>query len=138
MITYPVDVANTRWAMWRISLSQIEKHNQKWPHADGSEIVGLNPDVVPLLEVQEAQPNYNPSTHKLQAAAPVVDVPNNTHTHGWDVVALTAEEIAAITEREAAKAVYQDLKNHVGTQTERLIRCENVLAYILKDTYAAS
>ena len=137
MINYPVDVENTRWATWRISTAEIEKHNREWPRHDGGEIVNLSPDIVPLLEVREDRPAYDPATHRLQSVAGVVDVPNNTHTHGWQIVPLTAEELADIAEREQAKAFYQDLKDGVGTQLERLVRTERVCAYLLKDLFDA-
>ena len=138
MITYPVDVANTRWAVVRISTGEILKHNQKWPREDGAEIVGLDPDVALLLEVETAKPAYDPATERLEAAAPVTDIPNNTHTHSWNVVARPQADIDADVELQQAKALYQDLKNHVGTTAERATRLENVVAYMLKNQYGAS
>jgi len=137
MITYPVDVQNTRWAVWSISQAAILKHNKPWPRADGGEIVGLNPDIVPLLEVEETQPAYDPATERLERADPVVDVDANTHTHGWNVVARSQEDIDAEAEREQAKAAYLALKAHSGTADERATRLENVVAYMLKDQYGA-
>ena len=136
-ISYPVDVENTRWATWRLSTAEIIKHARPWPRHDGGEIVDLDPDIVPLLEVREAQPAYDPATHKLQSVAPVVDVPGNTHTHGWTIVPLTQEELDEIAERAQAVAVYQDLKDGTGTQLQRLVRTERVCAYLLKDLFGA-
>jgi hypothetical protein len=136
-INYPVD-PDSRWAAYRVSTDEIIRHKKPWPRADGAEIVGLDPDIVPLLEVREAQPAFDPAVERLVAAAPVVDVPNNTHTHGWTIVPLTQEELDAIAEREQAIAVYQDLQNGTGTQLQRLVRCEKVCAYLLKDLFGAS
>lgn len=135
-ISYPVDVQNTRWSIVRISTQEIIKTNQKWPRADGSEIVGLSADIVPLLIVNEAQPVYDPDTHKLERAAGVIDIPNNTHTFGWNVVALSQGELNDKTELAAIKAAYTALKNGTGTQLERLVRVEQVLSRVLKDQYA--
>ena len=41
MITYPVDVANTKWAVIQLSSGQIVGRNKNWPVADGSEIQGM-------------------------------------------------------------------------------------------------
>lgn len=137
-ISYPVDVQNTHWAVYKISTTEIVKHNSPWPRADGQPIVDLDPDLVPLLEVEEAQPAYDPNTQRLERSTPVVDVAANTHTHGWNVVALSQAELDAIAEREAAKAQYQALIAHTGTDAQRMNRVENVLAYLLKDIYSAS
>jgi len=137
-ITYPVDVQNTRWAVWSNSQAAVVKRNMKWPRADGGEIVNADPDLVPLLEVEEAQPAYDPATHRLERTEPVVDVANNTHTQGWQVVPRDQADIDADAEREQAKAVYAALKAHSGTADERATRLENVLAYLLKDQYGAS
>lgn len=137
MINYPVDVANTRWAIWSISEATIKQHNKPWPRADGGEIVGLDPDLVPLLEVEEAQPAYDPALEYLSRTAPVVDVNANTHTHGWEVLPRSQEDIDADAEREQAKALYAALKAHSGTADERATRLENVVAYLLKDIYRA-
>ena len=135
MITYPVDVANTRWTAVRISDNEIVKHNQKWPRADGGPIVDLNPDIALLLEVEGTQPAFDPLTHRLIRSAPVIDIPGNTHTHGWTTEALSQAEIDDAAELAAAKALYLDLKNHVGTTGERATRLENVVARIMKDMY---
>ena len=147
-INYPVDVENTRWATWRISTAEIEKHNRPWPRLDGGEIVNLSPDIVPLLEVREDQPIYDPAVERIEVADPVVDVDANIHAHGYTVIALTQEELDAIAQAEQdaaeaaaelaqAKAMYQDLKNGVGTQLERLVRTEKTAAYLLKALFGA-
>ena len=138
MITYPVDVQNTRWAVWSIGGASIVKHNQAWPRADGEAIEGLDPDLVPLLEVEGTQPAYDPLTHRLIRSTPVVDVPGNTHTHGWTTEALSQAEIDDAAEREQAKALYGALKAHSGTADERATRLENAVAYMLKGQYGAS
>ena len=135
-IIYPVDT-NTRWSIWSISEATIKRHNKPWPRADGTEIVGLDDDLVPLLEVQEEQPAFDPETHYLERADAVIDVDANTHTHGWNIVARSQEDLDAEAELEQAKAVYQDLVNGAGTQSQRLMRTEKVCAYLLKNLFGA-
>jgi len=141
-ISYPVDVENTRWATWSISQAEIKKHNAKWPRADGGEIVDQSPDIVPLLEVDVPPPAYDEATHKIERGTPIVDVPANEHRHDWDIVELTQEELDEIAaeqewtaEQIIAAAMYDELKNGVGTQLERLVRTEKVCAHLLKARY---
>ena len=52
-----------------------------------------------------------------------------------DVRPMTTEELAARndeTERQQLVAIYNDLKNGVGTAGERITRVERVLAWVLK------
>ena len=142
MITYPVDVENTRWATWSVSLAEIKQHNKPWPRHDGMEIVGQDPDIVPLLEVDVAAPDYDSATHRIERGIPVVDVPNNEHIHGWDIILLTQEELDKIAadeewtqEQITAKAQYDDLQASLGTNEERLVRTERVCAHLLKARY---
>lgn len=135
MITYPVDVENTRWSVVRISTNEIERHNKPWPRADGEAIVGLDTDLAPLLEVQEAQPVFAPDIERLARTVPVIDIPNNTHTHGWEIVPLTQDELDAAAELAQIKAAYQALKAHSGSSAQRATLLENVVAYMLRDTY---
>ncbi len=92
-----------------------------------------------IVELQP-DPAFNPATQKLE---------------GWDyvisqfkvtaqkvLVALSQEQQDAYTQRQAdqaeraqAKALYQALKNGTGTQGERLLRVEKVLARLLRDAY---
>lgn len=134
MITYPVDPAS-RWSLYDTDAQAIIKHNIRWPRADGGEIVGLAENLVPLMEVEEAQPAYDPATERLERATPVVDVANNTHTHGWSVVARSQEELDAAAELRAAKDAYTALKAHTGSADERATRLENVVAYMIKQMY---
>lgn len=136
-ITYPVDVENTRWSVVRISTNEIERHNKPWPRADGEEIVNLDADLVPLLEVQEARPVFDPEVERLERTTGVIDIPNNTHTHGWQIVPLNQEELDAKAELAQAKAAYQALKAHSGTAGERATRLENVVAYMLREQYGS-
>jgi hypothetical protein len=128
-ISYPVP-EDSRWSTWSISLAEIKKHNAKWPRHDGMQIVDQNPDIVPLLEVDVAEPAYDAATHRIERGVPVVDVPNNEHLHGWDIIELTQEELDARAER-AADAVEDalwrsrydvfDSVNATNTQVQKAI-----------------
>ena len=135
MITYPVDVKNTRWSLYDTNLSTITVHNKAWPDRFGREITTLESNLVPLLEVNEDQPVYDTATHHLTRSEPVVDVAANTHTHGWIIVPRSVEDLADEAEREIAKAQYADLMAGTGTQLERLVRTERVAAYMLKNMF---
>ena len=137
MINYPVS-PDSRWSIWSIADAEIKVHNKPWPRLDGMEIVNLNPDMVPLKEVQSPQPAFDPATHYLNRTAPVVDVDANTHTHGWEVLPRPQADIDADAEREQAKAVYQDLINGTGNSSQRIVRVERVCAYLLKNLFGAS
>lgn len=98
------------------------------------------PDVIWLERViDETQPAYDPATQKLNRTSVDDDVAR-TRTFFYEVVALTQEEIDAEAQRQAdaaellqLKAIYQDLKNGVGTATERMQRVERCVAWLLKD-----
>jgi hypothetical protein len=128
--------------MYRVSTEEILKHKVPWPRADGAEIVGLDPDLVPLLEVNEPQPPFDSATETVERSAPVVDVDANTHTHGWTVRALTAEELQARADQqqhnnnaEQARQVYQALRDGDGNSSQRIQRLERVCAHLLKRAY---
>ena len=147
-LTYPVDTT-AKYTVYNKTLDQVHLDgsgrpiiHRTWPRTDGMAIVNLDPDLVILLEVQEDQPVYDSATERIQRVDPVYDVVEETATYSWEIVSLTQDELDAIADREAddaqlviIKAAYQDLKNGVGTATERLERIEKGLAYILKQFY---
>ena len=133
-ITYPVP-EDSRWATWSISEAIIKQHNKPWPRADGMEIVGQDPDIVPLLEVDEAQPVYDPAIEYVARTAPVVDVAGNTHSHGWEILPISQDDLDWTQEQQTAKDQYDDLIAGTGTSAERIIRVEKVAAHLLKVRY---
>lgn len=137
MITYPVDVEATRWAAVRISTGEVFKRREKWPNRKGQEIAGLDSDIALLLEVEAQQPDYDPDTQRLQRTEPVIDISGNTITTGWEVVDIPQDEQDNAAELKQVRAVYKDLKNGTGTQAQRLVRVERVLARLIKDNYGA-
>jgi hypothetical protein len=140
-ISYPVP-EDSRWATWSISLAEIKKHNAKWPRSDGMEIVDQNPDIVPLLEVDVTPPvdgvDYDSATHRIERGTPVVDVPNNQHLHGWEIIELTQEELDARAERTANtvedalwKSRYDVFDGATGTNTQ----IQKAIAHLIKKVH---
>jgi len=86
--------------------------------------------------VPVANPAFDPATEKLHGYDYVVYPEEVTATR--KVVALSQGELDGLAEqaeRDIAKTFYQDLKDGTGTQLERLVRVERVLARLLKDAY---
>jgi hypothetical protein len=90
-ITYPVQ-SNTRWSVYDTFSSSIVVRNRPWPVGDGGPIQGLNPGLVMLLQVSDTQPTYDSRTQKVEKTE-TIDTDANTITKGWNVVALTQQEI---------------------------------------------
>lgn len=69
------------------------KEDVAWPRADGGAIAGLSPDLQYLLMLPvEPQPPFDPITEKLvETTTP--DFDDSEVAFGWDVVALTDNEI---------------------------------------------
>ena len=64
-----------------------------YPADEGAEIPNLDPELTLLLEVTEARPTYDSSTHKLVEDAINYNTIDKTATRSWSAVALTQEEI---------------------------------------------
>jgi len=69
-----------------------------YPRADQEPIVGLAEGLIVLDEITEDAPDFAADTHRL-AKTQVVDVVAKTLTHGWDIIDLTDEELAAKTRK---------------------------------------
>jgi len=93
-ITYPVN-PNSRWSIYDTSLSEVIHRNKKWAVGDGGPIVGLQENLVMLLQVSEDRPTYDSSTQKL-VKNEVIDTNANTITTSWTTTSLTQEEIDAL------------------------------------------
>jgi len=91
MITYPV-TPETRWAVYQISSSEIIARNKPWPVADGGPIPGLDPDFTYLLQLTDAQPDYDPRLFTLEKTE-TIDAPANELRTSWSTVARPVEEV---------------------------------------------
>lgn len=102
MITYPVDVINSRWAVYQVSTQQIIARRKVWPVADGSEIPGLDPDYVYLEEQENAQPDYDARIYRMEATD-VINVDGNTLTRTWQTYKRVEDEIKTAAENVEAQ-----------------------------------
>jgi len=92
-ITYPVDVANTQWAVMDNDNGEIIKRRAAWPVADGGPIPGLDPRYVYLLHIDAAQPDYDSRLYYLEGTE-TVDAPANELRLEWVAIKRpTAEQI---------------------------------------------
>jgi hypothetical protein len=90
--------------------------------------------------IPEAGTDFDPATHKLGPLDWVYDDIEETATATHTIVALTQAELDELAkhasmaaEMDQAKAIYQDLKNGVGTAGERMARLEKVTARLLRE-----
>lgn len=67
-----------------------------------------------MVVERTAAPQYNPATHKIVESAPAVD--GNRVVVGYDVVALTAEEVQANSDALAASA--RETRNEMLTASD--------------------
>ena len=111
MITYPVDVLNTRWAVLQLSTGEIIARNKVWPVADGSEIAGLDPDFVYLLHITATKPDYDSRMYRLEGTE-TVDAAANEIRVAWQTVKRDVEELnaAALNEEGLRLAGLVDLQ----------------------------
>jgi hypothetical protein len=91
MITYPVST-ESRWAVLQLSTGEIVGRNRQWPVADGSPIQGLDPDYVYLLQLTDAQPDYDPRLFTLEKQE-TVDASANELRTAWATIARPLDDI---------------------------------------------
>ena len=88
----------------------------RYPTDEGAEIPGLDPNLT-LLEEIKATPPYDPATEKLGSyGEPVMDTNAGTATRTREVVALSADELAAAlreSKREAMRTSWSGLNANV-------------------------
>ena len=97
-------------------------------------------DLIQLKRVENnTQPAFKSATQKLNRISTDDDVAF-TRTFTWEVVSLTQPELDAIAEQTASeatrqqiKAVYTALRNGTGTATERIVRIERAVAWLLRN-----
>lgn len=105
-ITYPVDIVNTRWTVYRVSTGQIIERNVIWREADGGPIPGLDPDYVYLLQIRDAAPDYDGRLYRL-VSTETIDVPANEIriTHSTEKRPIDDRKVAA--ENAASEQFYR-------------------------------
>lgn len=120
------------------STKEIIRRSATPVRADGKLPADLDSDVEVLIETTETPPSYDAATQKVVPAVReepgLADEPVKL-INGWQVVSLTAEELADIkgqaddlAERTAVKAMISKLKDGTATTAEM----KRALAYLLK------
>lgn len=129
MITYPVDVANTKWAILQLSDGAIIVRDAAWPVADGSTIPGLDPNFVYLLQVKDARPSYDSRLYFLETTE-VADVGANTLTTSYTAIARENSERIVAAENEEQRRLTKLLRVERELLQTRLM-VGSILAYIV-------
>ena len=125
-ITYPVDVANSRWAILDTTTAEIIKRNSVWPVADGGEIPGLATNLVILRHINDAVPEYDHRVFILHSTE-TIDGPNNQIRKSHSAVRRDVDEI--ITAAENVEA--EQLATIIQLQRE-MIQTRLVLGAVIK------
>lgn len=76
--------------MARILYDTVEEKTYPYPRNDDEDIVGLQAPLVALTIVYTSPPSYDPNTEKLEQFF-TPNIPLETYTQGWNVVALSPE-----------------------------------------------
>ena len=58
-----------------------------YPRQDDEPVIGLDPDYVEMALTQADQPDYDPTTHRLESTE-TIDLTARTVTRGWELVGL--------------------------------------------------
>jgi hypothetical protein len=114
-ISYPVDVANTRWSVIQVSTGEIVGRNRIWPVGDGSEIPGLDEDFVYLKQVAATPPDYDSRVYTLNSTE-VPDIPNNELRTTFTTVKRPLEELLIVAENVETL----ELQKHIRLEREAI------------------
>jgi len=72
----------------------LEEKILLYPRADQGAVVGLADGLIVLDEITQDPPDFDADTQRI-GKTQVVDVVAQTLTHGWDIIDLTDDELAA-------------------------------------------
>lgn len=126
-ITYPIDVANTEWAVMEVATGQIIRRNMKWPREDGGEIVGADPGYVYLKHVAPTPPDYDSRLVQL-VGTETADAAANELRIAWSTPKRpVAEAVMAAQNIEVEK-----LESLIGQLTREVIETRLVVGAIIK------
>lgn len=115
------------WALYQKSTSTILKRRQATPGtADGSLPVGLDPDLAWLVEQEQAQPQFDANTHRLERGETIAvdqnDSRTGTLTTTWTAVAMPQSEI----NRRKDDALAAGIEAQVQNTAKKLKRAEPI------------
>ncbi len=108
MITYPVDTKK-RYSVYSILTGGVVIPDILWPRADGGQIIGSDPDLVLLLNIDEP-PDYNSETHSLTITGWTADLVAQTYTCEY---AVEPKQLLRVTARAALRAVWDNLPAYI-------------------------
>ena len=126
-ITYPVS-PESRWATYQVSTGEIVARNRPWPVADGSEIVGQDPDYIMLLHVNDTPPAYDSRLYLLEGTEGI-DVDANVIHKTYETTARSIEERTIAAQNEEAN----QLGTHASLVREAIktrLMVGSILAYV--------
>ena len=127
-ITYPVS-PESQWATYRVSTGEIVARRKPWPVADGSEIVGQDPDYVMLLHVDDTKPAYDGRLYTLETTEGIDTEANLLHVTHSTVARPNEDRIIAAENEEANQlSVHADLVRE-AIRTRLMVGA--ILAYIV-------
>ena len=96
------------YTVYDTNLNQAVAEGKPYPTDEGAEIPGLDPNLVFLEEIR-ATPPYDPATEKLGSyGTPVYDTNAGTATRSREVVALSADELAAALRESKRETMRQN------------------------------
>jgi len=141
-ISYPVDVASSRWTIYRVSTSETVAKRKRWPVADGGAIPGQDPDLAWLLESSSTAPEFDQWTQKLEPLESI-SIPDNTINYGYQIVQLSQDEIDAITPAHfvADNGIKMDVSDDAQNAFSRMLALINesgmadAETVVIKDIY---
>ena len=130
MITYPVDTEETKgkWMLLDTNTDQMVRLGQtgNWPNGDGSEIVGLDANLIPLLKVRDEQPSPSGPLNRV-VGTPTVNVGDNEIRTTWAIIDRDlAEKLEVLDNLEFTEA-----NKHVNINRE-LLETRIVVAALLR------
>jgi hypothetical protein len=108
MITYPVDTKK-RYSVYSILTGGVVIPDTLWPRADGGQIIGSDPDLVLLLNIDEP-PDYDSETHSLTITGWTADLVAQTYTCEY---AVEPKQLLRVTARAALRAVWDNLPAYI-------------------------
>ena len=126
-ITYPVD-SESRWATYHEPTGEIVARNKPWPVADGSAIVGQDPDYIMLMHVNDTPPAYDARLYILESSEGV-DTEANVIHKTYDTTARSIEERTIAAQNEEAN----QLGTHASLVREAIktrLMVGAILAYV--------
>ena len=128
-IVYPVDVAGSRWSVLDSETGDIVGRNKVWPVADGSEIPGLDPRYVYLLQSRDTEPSFDSRLWFIQSSELVDEAGNSIHVSHETIKRSVDEQKSAAENEEASRLTGIVVVERELLETRLMVGA--ILAYIV-------